>query len=106
MTDRQRILPWLFFAASIGFTIVAIIFMLLNRPTPNLPDPFGHREIEPLGVLAFTTCGLLLTQRVPGNAVGWLFCIAGVLLALNAFLQGYTSYSTYTDPGSLPASRA
>ena len=99
----KRVTPWLIFAVTMTLITAGIGLMVLNRPAAGVPDAFGYREVEPLLSLAFASVGLVLSLRLPRNAVGWLFGATGALAALNNLCQGYAIYGLLTEPGSLPA---
>ena len=98
-----RLASWAIFIVTLALSLAGVALMLLNRDTAGTPDSFGYREIEPTVTLAFAYVGLLLTLKLPKNAVGWLFCTVGVLGALNNLSIAYAIYSVLTEPGSLPA---
>ncbi|MDP9069698.1 MAG: hypothetical protein M3N68_00115 [Actinomycetota bacterium] len=50
-----------------------------------------------------STVGALIASRVPGNAIGWLFCAIGVGLGASILAQDYAIRGLVSDPGSLPA---
>ena len=56
-------------------------------------------------VLGFSAIGWLIARRLPGNAIGWLLCVTGVLLAGSLATEQYALYGLATAPGSLPAVR-
>jgi hypothetical protein len=49
--------------------------------------------------------GHLLMVRRPGNAIGLLLTLVGLLLALEMLTGQYPLYGLVTAPGSLPAAR-
>lgn len=51
--------------------------------------------------LALATLGTLIVSRREGNAVGWIFCLAGFVLALATFTESYTVYAS-TASGPAP----
>ena len=52
--------------------------------------------------IAFAGVGSLVARRRPGNAIGWLFCVVGVVLAVAVFTTAYGYHALIADPGSLP----
>jgi hypothetical protein len=59
-----------------------------------------------LAALAFSGVGAVVVSRLPGNAVGWIFCAIGLLVAFGEFSYQYADRALYGAPGSLPASEA
>ena len=55
-----------------------------------------------IGMLVFPIVGALIVSRKPENAIGWLFCAAGVLLPFGQFAAAYAYHALDTNPGSLP----
>jgi hypothetical protein len=100
-----RFSAWLLFATSVTLAAIGVAFMVLNRNTADVPASFAYRELDPVISLVFAAIGLLLALRVPGNAVGWLLCLTGILAVLNNVSQGSAIYGLLTDPGSLPLAR-
>jgi hypothetical protein len=91
---------WLLAATLI---LAGILFGLLNRnaevagewgPVPN--------TLLVLVIFSFVTLGGLVSYRRPGNAVGWIIALMGILLALSGFAQSYGVYALYAAPDSLP----
>ncbi|MGH2604001.1 MAG: GAF domain-containing sensor histidine kinase, partial [Dehalococcoidia bacterium] len=46
--------------------------------------------------------GTMIARRHPGNAVGWILCLIGVLVAFSSIARQYAIYSLITEPGALP----
>jgi len=55
-----------------------------------------------LAGLAFSGIGALVVSRLPGNAVGWIVCLIGLLLAVGNLAYQYADRALYGAPGSLP----
>jgi hypothetical protein len=64
-------------------------------------DSFGFTGLGGLAFLvaaiAFSTTGALLAARVPGNPIGWVFCVTGVLLAVGDLAFQYAYYALYVS---------
>jgi hypothetical protein len=58
-----------------------------------------------LAVVLYAGTGHLLMVRRPGNAIGLLLALVGLLLALEMLTEQYPLYGLVTAPGSLPAAR-
>jgi hypothetical protein len=64
-----------------------------------------HRAIVPGRPRSCAGIGGLITTRIPGNAIGWLLELIGLLLAVSLFAEQYALRSLAAAPGSLPAVR-
>ena len=45
--------------------------------------------------LTFPTVGAVIASRRPKNAVGWIFCLFGLLLIVSSFVEAYTNFSLF-----------
>ncbi|WP_411278249.1 hypothetical protein [Gaiella sp.] len=52
--------------------------------------------------IAYPIVGAIIVARQPGNRVGWLFIVAGMILTASALGPKYVSEGHTADPGSLP----
>jgi hypothetical protein len=92
---------WMLTLAAIG---AGVVLQLLNASTPTV-DPRGP---APLGIgfvllfMAFSTVGALISSRQPGNSIGWIFCILGILGSFGTASEEYALYALVTRPGYLP----
>ena len=55
-----------------------------------------------IALLGIVTLGVLVSNRRPGNPVGWIITGGGLSLMLSGFAEGYGVYALFADPGSLP----
>ncbi len=53
--------------------------------------------------LAFVLVGALILARRPGDALAWSFILVGLCFEANLSAGAYSTYGTFTHPGSLPA---
>ena len=67
------------------------------------PAQLGFEVILAAAILLYTGTGRMITARVPGNAIGWLLGLIGLLLAGEMLTEQYAVYGLVTAPGSLPA---
>jgi hypothetical protein len=72
----------------------------------------AHDDESPLVSLAFTlmvlvfvAVGAVVAARLPSNPIGWLFCAAGLFLALTSVTYGYAAVAL-DEPGRLPGGLA
>ena len=52
--------------------------------------------------IAWAGVGSTIARRRPGNLIGWLFCVVGVVLAVAVFATAYAHHALVAEPGSLP----
>jgi class 3 adenylate cyclase len=97
-----RLLPSIILALTGGLTLVGLALLAVTLSIPLSASDFGFRGFASLFVIAFSSVGWIVTKRQPGNALGWLFAVEGLLAALMVFCQGYAIYGTLAHPGSLP----
>jgi len=53
-------------------------------------------------VLAYAGIGSLIARRLPGNSIGWLLCLVGLLVGGSLFTEQYALMGLATHPGSMP----
>ena len=100
---RDRAVSWTVAGLTVLALVAALTLMALNARvmTPWLAFEF----LLALATLLYAASGRLIISRVPGNAVGWLLSLIGLLLAAAMGSEQYTIYGLVTAPGSLPAAR-
>jgi hypothetical protein len=98
-------LAWSSWALSVALVPVALTFGILAL-SASLPP--GREPILPqiavvvVVLLAYGTVGALIASRRPGNAIGWIFCIVGLALAISSTASGYADYGLYGEGSYLP----
>ena len=91
-----------------GFTVLVLAAALVlagldaGRMTAGRVVFYG---VAGLAAVVYAGAGRLIASRVPGNAVGWLLGLTGLLLAASLLTEQYALYGLATAPGSLPAAR-
>jgi hypothetical protein len=103
---KRRIAAWL--AWSFWVLCVALIGLtgLLGYATSQIPKwemPAALAVLYGLLSLTYPTAGALIASRRPGNAVGWIFCLIGLLLIMSSLVEAYTNFSLFAQPAPLPA---
>jgi hypothetical protein len=95
---RRRLL-WAVPALSLAIGVAAT-WLLAAVPSESLPREDRLDLLDVLFVLAFVAyavVGALVAARQPSNAVGWLFCAAGLAIPLSGLLWSYATYSVHAD---------
>src|ERR687893_1554063 len=97
------LLAWSMWALSFVLLALGVIFSFLTRAAPD-PNAFGlpFDALLSAALLAFPTVGALVASRHSGNAIGWLFCVVGVLFGVQSAAYGWGVYALLTRPGALP----
>jgi signal transduction histidine kinase len=104
-----RRLAWLVGIVSIVLLVASITFMFIDRRA-RLPTNVGAWSatdvIDMLVSVVVPILGIVIVNKQPRNAIGWLFISAGLAIALGTFGQVYAVHALIVEPGSLPAGRA
>jgi signal transduction histidine kinase len=97
-------LAWTTVALTVLLTAACAAIQLTNPPGAGelYPQFPGFVEAFAVGAVGGAV-GALIISRHPGNAVGWIFCGAGLVVALTAFGLHYSGRALLVAPGSLPA---
>jgi signal transduction histidine kinase len=102
--SRTRALAW--GLAGLVLLVLAGALVLLAFNTRVMPaGKIGAYGFAVVAVVVYAGVGGLIAARVPGNAIGWLLSLEGLLLAVSMFLEQYGLRGLATAPGSLPAVR-
>jgi hypothetical protein len=90
-------------ALSFALLALGVVFSFLTRAAPD-PNAFGlpFDALLSAALLAFPTVGALVASRRSGNAIGWLFCVVGVLFGVQSAAYGWGVYALLARPGALP----
>ncbi len=100
---RDRAASWTLAGLTALVLVAALTLMGLNARVMNRWLAF--ELLLALAALLYAASGRLIISRVPGNAVGWLLSLTGLLLAVAMGSEQYAVYGLVTAPGSLPAAR-
>jgi hypothetical protein len=84
-----------------------LVLLALNWNTTNPGGATGARTDAMLflAFVSFPTMGAIIVAHQPQNRIGWVFCAAGVAMAVLAFTKQYSLYAGLTNPSSLPAAK-
>jgi hypothetical protein len=99
VSGRRLPLGRLLLGAALLLLLLALILEGLNG---RLTEFGGQSYGAALIALTFTGMGALVVSRQPGNAVGWIFVVVGLLQALNLAADAYSQFAAVTHPASLP----
>jgi signal transduction histidine kinase len=95
----------LLLGVTVAVAAAAAVFLVLGPGRPLPQDLFGGVGGAAFLVLSlsYATVGALITSRLPGHLVGWLFAVIGLLIALNGLSYSYATYDLYATDGGVPA---
>jgi len=92
---------------ALGALAGGVVLFVLNRQTRSDTIFSGWELFKELAPdTAFFTVGLVLRARRPGNRVGSLCFVIGILGYVSWLLTQYAAYGLVTHAGSLPGARA
>ena len=95
---RGAIGAWL---VTLVIACAATALVVLGRSSA-LRTTWGFAGFGVLMAITFGTIGLLISVRVPGNRIGWLFAAIGLGSALQELIAAYVLYGGLVAPGTLP----
>jgi len=108
-TWTARRLAWSVGVASVVLLVATLVLMFVDRAS-DLPDDVAIWSVsDVLDVvvsIGVPILGIVIVNKRPRNAIGWVFIVAGAALALAGFGQSYALHGLVAEPGSLPAGRA
>ena len=98
-------LAWASWTVSVLLALATTVLLVLaGDDTENQRAAFD--VVLAVALLVYPTVGLVVASRRPENAIGWLFCGAGIPLAVSSFSYAYATCALVTAPGSLPGGTA
>jgi hypothetical protein len=97
---------------TVVLVVLALVLLARNGPAPSfgrIAAARGQRTVAAAAgascTLAFVTVGAAVVWYRGRHLVGWLFCLAGLCLAIQAFAAFYATHALVASPGSLPGGR-
>ena len=107
MIARSRLAPFSL-AVTAVFAIASTVLLILGPGQPVRDDLFGGLGGASFVALSlsFAVVGAIVAARVPGNPIGWIFCITGLLTGLGQAAYGYASFGLHASAGPLPGAVA
>jgi signal transduction histidine kinase len=105
MSRRAAALAWAICAV---MAVPSTVFLVLGPGRPVPDDLFGGVGGAAFLVmsLAFVTTGAIVASRVPGNRIGWLFCVIGLLTGATILAYEYANYGLHATSEPLAGARA
>jgi hypothetical protein len=95
--------------ATVALVVPALLLLSGNGAAPSFgrfAAAHGQRTVAAAAgascTLAFATVGALIVWHRRRQPVGWLFCAAGLALAVQAFATFFATRALVARPGSLP----
>jgi hypothetical protein len=93
-------LAWSLWTASITLIAGGLLLALANRPEAPL---YGYWVEDTLIGPTFATLGALIVSRRPGNVIGWIFLVCGVVAGVQMFSGQYATVALFSEgPSRLP----
>jgi hypothetical protein len=95
---------WALLALSVAL-IAGAAFLVRGAPANvrGLEVATAEDVVDAVLHLAFALVGALIITRQPRNLFGWAFLLIPLFFEANLFAGAYSTYGTFTHPGSLPA---
>jgi hypothetical protein len=101
---RDRAVSWTL--AGLTALVLAMALTLLGLDASRITaGKLGFEVVAALATVLYAGTGYLIMIRRPGNAIGALLALVGLLLATELLTEQYPLYGLVTAPGSLPAAR-
>ncbi len=98
-------LSWAIWALTLALTACSLFLLAVNnsRLGVNVFDYWVETTV--IGVASSTVGAVIISHR-PGNTIGWLFCVIGILGAIRHLNAQYATYALLVVPGPLPGGEA
>ena len=95
---------WTLLTASAAF-VAAAALLVRGAPTdvPGLEVATAEDVADAVLHLGFAAAGALVIARDRRNLYGWALCLVPLCFEASLFAGAYSTYGTFTHPGSLPA---
>jgi len=108
-----RAAPWLAWSLMVLSVVLFVGGIALGQMTRStVPGRLYYGPVDAVfnlaTVLTFSVGGAIIASRQPRNAIGWIFCGVGLVMAINSLAGGYAEYrlSGGSSPGSLAETAA
>jgi hypothetical protein len=92
-------LAWSLWAATLALVVGGLLFGVASRPEAPLYEYWLESTlINP----TFATLGALIVSRRPGNVIGWIFCVSGIVGGIQIFSGQYATVALFSSDAQLP----
>jgi len=100
---RRRLAP-LALALCVAIAVAAAVLLMLGPDAPAAGDVFAGAGGAAFLLLSltFAVVGAQVGWRVPGNRIGWIFCLTGVYCGASVLAWAYADYSLNAASDPLP----
>ena len=98
-------LAWSVWALCAALVALGVLLYFLGPVVSPRPEFWFSKLFPYLGALWLTypTVGALIASRRPGNPIGWILCVGGIMVIVTFGAQAYADYSLFARPVPLPA---
>src|SRR5882672_6916074 len=93
--------PWAALATAWLLTAAGAVMLSMTYSVPLGPR-WGPRWVLAVFAMIFTPMGAVVASRQPRNPIGWIYCVVGILSAVQFFTQEYAVFALFGRPGWLP----
>ena len=90
--QTARRLSWSIALISVALVMIGWIFSILALIADGHHATFSHQFFTPVLTITYCVVGVLVASRHPRNPIGWMFCVTGLLSAVNMLAAGYSLY--------------
>ncbi len=98
-------LAWSSCGLSLALTALSLLLLALNL-SHSVAHVYDYWLENTILAASFSIVGAIIASRLPANPLGWLFCVAACVIALEYLSAEYAVYALLAQPGSLPAGGA
>ncbi|MDQ3610142.1 MAG: hypothetical protein M4D85_00805 [Actinomycetota bacterium] len=91
----RRVAGWLAWSLCSAVCVLHVVGWTFTLRTDHVTPVFDL--VSSAALIVLPVVGALIASRHPGNAIGWLFCGAGILLAIAGATYGYAGYALTGD---------
>jgi signal transduction histidine kinase len=88
-------------AVSVGALVATAALWVAALVVARL-DGHAIAALDGAAAVVFSVFGVLIVRQRPENRLGWVFCLAGLLMVLDGASTEYARHALIEHPGSLP----